>query len=121
MNANSQKAEFKTIDEYISTFPKETQDILQKVREIFKDQITNATEGISYQIPTIFVNGKYFLYFAGYEKYIAIYPIHPDQFPFAKKLEEYQSGKATLKFPLDQEMPYDLVEKIVKCKVESQK
>ena len=81
--------------------------------------IPNATEGISYQIPAFFIDGKYFIYFAGYSKHVAIYPIHPDQFSFAKELEKYQSGKATLKFPLEEEIPYELIRKIVKYKLDS--
>ena len=52
------KKQFKTMDEYIGTFPKKVQDILEKLRQIASNSALQAEEAISYQIPTFKLNGN---------------------------------------------------------------
>lgn len=40
--------QFKDIDEYISTFPKDVQDILQRIRQMIQKAAPEATETIGY-------------------------------------------------------------------------
>ena len=52
------KEKFKTIDEYIATFPKSIQKILEELRQVTRDSAPTAEEAISYQMPTFKLNGN---------------------------------------------------------------
>ena len=107
------KKQFKTIDAYIQTFPKDVQAILQKVRQTIQKAAPDAVETISYQMPTFKLNGKGLVYFAAYEKHIGFYPIPSGMKAFEKQLAPYKQGKGSAQFPIDQPIPYDLVRRIV--------
>ena len=107
----------KTIDEYIAGFPKEVQEILEKIRMTIRKAAPDAEETISYLIPTFTLKGKYLIYFAGYKKHIGVYPVPAGDAELNEKLSVYQTGKGTLQFPLDKPIPLDLITKIVKLRV----
>jgi uncharacterized protein YdhG (YjbR/CyaY superfamily) len=102
-----------TIDEYISTFPKDIQSSLIKVRQTIHKVAPEARETISYGLPTFSLNGKYLVYFAGWKHHISLYPIPIGDNTLQKELSPYMSGRGTLQFPLDKPIPYDLVKKAV--------
>jgi uncharacterized protein YdhG (YjbR/CyaY superfamily) len=113
----STKARFKSMDEYIATFPDETQKILKEVRATIKAAAPEAGETISYGIPTFTLNGKYLIYFAGWKNHISIYPIPTGTEAFNKQVSQYVEGKGTLKFPMDKPLPLKLITKIVRLRV----
>jgi uncharacterized protein YdhG (YjbR/CyaY superfamily) len=110
-----------TIDEYISTFPDNVQDTLQKIRQTIARIASDATEAISYGIPTFMQNGKYVVYFAGWKHHISLYPIPRGDDALGKELAPYVTGKGTVQFPMNQPIPYDLVERMVRRLVQSNK
>lgn len=99
------------IDEYIAAFPKDVQEILQKVRVTIAKTVPDAQEAIKYAIPTFVLNENNLVHFAGYKSHIGVYPA-PHALP--KTLAKYQTGKGTLQFPLDEPIPYDAIAKVVK-------
>jgi len=109
------KKQFKTIDEYIETFPKGIQSILKGVRQTIKEAAPEAEEAISYQIPTFKLKGNYLVYFAAFKKHIGLYPPSPKA--FRKEVSPYEGPKGNLKFPIDKPIPLDLVKRIVKYRV----
>lgn len=110
------KKQFETIDEYIATFPKNVQEILQKLRQTIKDSAPNAKETISYQIPTFKLNGN-LVNFAAYENHIGFYPTPSALKEFKKELSQYDIGKGTIKLPIDEPIPIDLIKRLVKFRV----
>ena len=102
----------KDIDEYIAGFPKDVQKILSKIRSTIKKAAPKAEEAISYQIPTFRLNGN-LIHFAAYKNHIGLYPAPRAVEKFKKELARYGAGKGTLRFPLDEPIPYDLITKIV--------
>lgn len=113
----SKKASFSSIDEYIATFPKDIQKILEELRSTIKAAAPEVGEKISYGIPTFTLNDKYLIYFAGWKNHISIYPIPTGSAAFNKEVSKYAEGKGTLKFPIDKPLPLKLITKIVKLKV----
>ena len=111
------KVGFSSIDEYIATFPKDTQKILETLRGTIKAAAPKAEEKISYQMPTFTLNGKYLVYFAGWKTHIAFYGAPRGNAEFKEDLSAYETGQGTLKFPLDKPMPLKLISKIVKFRV----
>ena len=112
----TKKLEFKTIDEYIATFPMDVQRKLDEMRATIKETAPEATEKISYQMPTFYLNGN-LVYFAAFKNHIGFYPIPTGIEKFKKELSVYKTTKGAVQFPLDQPLPLDLVRKIVKFRV----
>lgn len=106
------KKKYQDIDEYIADYPKDVQKILNKIRATIKKAAPKAEEAISYQIPTFNFHG-YLIYFAAYKNHIGVYPAPRGVEKFKKDLARYGAGKGTLRFPLDEPIPYDLITKIV--------
>ncbi|RAV20852.1 iron chaperone [Paenibacillus contaminans] len=104
---------FASIDEYIAQFSQEIQEILQSVRKVIKDSAPEATEKISYQMPTFALHGN-LVHFAGYKNHIGFYPAPSGIEAFKKELSVYKGAKGSVQFPLDKPMPYDLISRIVK-------
>ena len=90
-----------SIDEYISTFPEATQEILQELRRHVLAALPDAEERISYQIPTFAVDGQYVIYIAGWKNHVSIYPIPGGDEELDADLEPYLSGQGTIKLPLE--------------------
>lgn len=108
---------FETIDEYIKTFPKDVQVVLEKMRKTILKAAPGAVEVISYGMPAFKYNKKNLVYFAAWKSHIGFYAMPSGNVAFKKELSVYQNAKGSVKFPLDQPIPYDLVEKIVKFRV----
>lgn len=102
-----------TVDDYINQFPKHVQGILQKIRSVVKYHASDAIESISYGMPAYKLNGKPLIYFAGYLNHIGFYATPTGHDAFKTDLSAYKQGKGSVQFPLDKEVPYDLIEKIV--------
>ena len=111
------KGNFKNVDDYIRSFPEDTQLLLSKVRASIKENAPEAAESISYQMPAYKLNGKPLVYFAGYEKHIGFYATPTGHEQFAKELAKYKQGKGSVQFPLDKPVPYNLIARIVKFRV----
>jgi uncharacterized protein YdhG (YjbR/CyaY superfamily) len=114
-NLDSKK--YKTIDEYIATFPAEVQVILQKIRSIIHAAAPEAEEVISYSMPAFKQNGI-LVYFAAFKDHIGFFPTASGVAAFQKELAVYDTSKGTVRFPLDKPIPYALVTKIVKFRVQ---
>ncbi|PZG40389.1 hypothetical protein C1910_01630 [Listeria ivanovii] len=106
------KLEFSTIDEYIVGTPPETQPILQKIRETIQAAAPEATEKISYQMPTFYFEGN-LVHFALAKKHFGFYPASSGIAAFEPELGEYKHSKGAVQFPIDQPVPYDLIAKMV--------
>src|SRR5574338_618709 len=105
-----------TIDEYIAGFPPDVQEILQKIRKTIHEAAPQATEKISYQMPTFYLKGN-LVHFAGFKEHVGFYPVPTGIEKFKKELSVYKQGKGSVQFPLDQPMRYDLIARIVKFRV----
>jgi uncharacterized protein YdhG (YjbR/CyaY superfamily) len=106
----------KDIDDYISKFPADVQAILQKVRETIRHAAPEAKETISYMMPAFKQHGI-LVYFAAWEKHIGMYPPISGNKTLEKAIARYAGPKGNLQFPLDEPIPYDLMERIVKLRV----
>lgn len=115
MESNSTVPE--TIDEYIANFPHDIQEILEKIRTVIKTAAPDATEKISYQMPTFFLNGN-LVHFAVFKKHIGLYPTPSGITEFNDQLSAYVKAKGSVQFPLDQPIPYDLIGKITAFRAE---
>lgn len=110
------RAKPETIDQYIASFPPEVQAILEKIRSTIGNAAPGAQETISYNMPAFTLNGV-LVYFAAFKKHIGLYPPVRGDERLQKAISIYAGEKGNLKFPLDQPIPYPLIERIVKLRV----
>ena len=105
------------VDKYISSFPADIQQILNKIRKIIREEAPDAIESVTYKMPAYKTNGRPLIYFAGFSKHIGLYATPSAHTSFSDELSEYKHGKGSVQFPIDQPIPYDLIRSIVKFKV----
>jgi uncharacterized protein YdhG (YjbR/CyaY superfamily) len=103
------------MDEYIASFSPEVRAILEKIRSTIRNAAPNAQETISYKIPAFRLNGI-LVYFAAFKKHIGLYPPVKGDARLEKAISTYAGEKGNLQFPLDQPIPYGLIERIVKLR-----
>ncbi|HET6899384.1 MAG TPA: DUF1801 domain-containing protein [Vicinamibacteria bacterium] len=109
------KTDFRSIDEYIATFPPDVQAILQRVRTAIQKAVPRAEEAISYQIPTFKLHGSYVVYFAGWKQHYSLYPASSRLVAaLEEELAPYEVNKGTIRFPLSTAVPVRLIGRIAK-------
>ncbi|MHB8963268.1 MAG: iron chaperone [Saccharofermentanales bacterium] len=108
---------YTTIDEYINQFPPDIQDKLNKLRQVIREAAPEAAEKISYAMPTFFYK-KNLVHFAAYTKHIGFYPTPSGTDKFKEELSRYKVSKGAIQFPVDEPLPYDLIARIVRFRVE---
>ncbi|MBI1933336.1 MAG: DUF1801 domain-containing protein [Ignavibacteriales bacterium] len=112
----AENIKFKNIDEYIETFPKNIQIILNEIRKVILLAAPNAEEKISYNMPTFFLN-RNLVHFAGYKNHVGFYPTPSGIVNFAEELKSYKTSKGAIQFPIDKPLPVKTITKIVKFRV----
>lgn len=111
-NANAPES----IDEYIALHPPKVQELLQKIRTAIRNTIPEAQEAIKYQNPTFILYGN-LVHFGAYKNHIGFYPAPSGINAFKMELAPYESGKGSVQFPIDQDLPIELIVKIVQFRV----
>ena len=105
------------IDEYIAGFPPETQKVLEEIRALIKSVAPDATETISYAIPTFDLDGHHLVHFAGFAKHVGFYPTPSGIAAFKEEIGPYKSAKGSVQFPLGEPMPMDLIRRMVEFRI----
>jgi uncharacterized protein YdhG (YjbR/CyaY superfamily) len=109
------KTNFKSVDEYIASQPETVRGVLERVRSTIRKAVPKADEMISYQIPTYKLYGERVLYFAGWKQHYSLYPAPANVVAaFKKDLKPYEINKGTIRFPLSQPVPVQLIGRIAK-------
>ena len=104
---------FVTVDEYIGSFPGEVGERLEIVRTIARDVVPGAAERISYGIPAVTSGGRDVVFFSGWKRHVAVYPVPAGDEALDRALAGYRAGKGTLQFRHDLPLPEDLVRRVV--------
>ena len=105
----------KDVDEYIAKAPKEVRGKLKELRTIIKSTAPKAEERISYGMPYYGYKGR-LVYFAFAKKHIGLYVPPPIIEEHKKELKNYETAKATVRFPLNKKLPLSLIKKLVKAR-----
>lgn len=111
-----EKKTISSIDDYILTFPENVQKLLQALRTVIKEAAPDATEKISYQMPTFELYGN-LVHFAAYKNHIGFYPTPSGIEKFKNEVAMYKCAKGSVQFQIDEPMPYKLITQIVKFRV----
>lgn len=105
------------INEYIAAFPENVQKLLEQIRSIIQKAAPEATEAISYAMPTFKLNGI-LVHFAAFQNHIGFYALPSGNEAFQKELSAYKTGKGSIQFPINEPLPEALITKIVKFRVQ---
>jgi len=113
------KVTFTNVDEYISAQPETTQLVLQLVRSTLRNVLPGAEEVISYKIPAYRLHGGIVLYFAAWKQHYSLYPAGERMVAALKdQLASYKVSKGTIRFPLSEQVPVNLIERIAQFRAE---
>jgi uncharacterized protein YdhG (YjbR/CyaY superfamily) len=109
---NQESKSLNNVESYIAGFPPEIQSILQNVRQIIREEVPEAEEKISYQMPTYhFIENL--VHFAAFKKHLGFYPTPSGIAAFEDELGGFKHAKGSVQFPFDRPIPYDLIRRIV--------
>jgi len=111
------RTDFKSVDDYLATMPESTRKVLDRVRAIIRKELPDADEVISYQIPTYKKDGVAVIYFAGWKEHFSLYPLGENVVEVIPEAAACRISKGTIRFPLKDEVPAQLVRKIVKLRI----
>ncbi len=103
-----------SVDNYIASAPENARPTLTKIRKLVAQLCPDAEETISYKLPA-FRQGRVFFYFAAFKNHIGIYPPVNGPASLIKQLQPYRGPKGNLQFQYEDEMPYDLIERVIKA------
>lgn len=106
-----------TIDDYIANFDEPVRTLLAALRATIREAAPDATEKISYQMPTFYLDGN-LVHFAAYKQHVGFYPAPSGIEQFADELKDYKTSKGAIRFPLGKPLPLDLVARIVRFRAE---
>lgn len=104
------------VDRYIAASEPAVRERLEAIRALVRSIAPAATEKMAYGIPT-FVLGGNLVHYAGFARHIGFYPTPSGTAAFRAELAPYEGGKGSIRFPLDQPLPLDLVRRIVEFRV----
>lgn len=110
------RGHFKTIDDYIDTFPEDVKAVLNQLRQTIREAAPEAQETISYRMPTFTLNGN-LVHFAAFKNHIGFYPTPAGIQAFKEELSRYKGAKGSVQFPLDEPLPVELIRRIVEHRV----
>lgn len=108
-----EKTTFRNVDEYLSQFEGVVREKLNQCRELILKTVPEADESLSYGMPAYKFQKKPLVYFAGYQKHIGFYATPNTHESFQKELSSYKQGKGSVQFPLDKDLPEDLIRQMI--------
>lgn len=104
---------FPTVDAYIASFDPSIQKKLKDIRHLVQTLVPEATEAMTYGVPTFKFKGKNLIHFAAFKQHIGIYPTPRVLEHFTAELAQYKTATGTVQFPFEQEIPFLLIKEMV--------
>jgi uncharacterized protein YdhG (YjbR/CyaY superfamily) len=106
----------RTVEDYLSGVPQEARGALEDLRKTIQTAVPEATESISYQMPTFRYRGRPLVGFAAFKNHCSFFPMSPKVLDAHKEeLASFQTSKGTIRFTADKPLPAALVTKLVKA------
>ena len=110
------------VDAYINSFEGKTKEYLKQLRLLIREVVPDTSELLNYNIAafTLIEGGKREeqIMIAGYKKHVGLYPHPTTMEKFDNELSEYKKGKGSIQFPLDKPLPKDLIQRMIKYRME---
>ncbi|SHI23580.1 Uncharacterized conserved protein YdhG, YjbR/CyaY-like superfamily, DUF1801 family [Sporobacter termitidis DSM 10068] len=111
---------YTTIDGYIAQYPPEVRERLQALRRTIGAAAPDASEKISWAMPTFYLNGN-LVHFAAFKSHIGFFPGAEGIEAFRDKMQEYSVSKGGVQFPFARPLPLELIAEIVRFRAAQNK
>ena len=108
-------ARFTTVADYLASFPPEVRDRLERIRAIALEEVPEGEDAIRYDIATVVARGRSVVHYAGWRHHVSLYPVPEGDDELAADLAPHVAGKGTLKLPLADPLPEDIVRRVVRA------
>ncbi len=104
---------FTSVEDYLDSLAPEVRSAVEAVRTTILAALPGGTDAISYNMPTVNVQGRRIVHYAGWKAHVSLYPAPEDDEELERDLAPYVAGRGTLKFPLGQPLPHELITRVV--------
>ena len=107
-----------SVEDYMAALPAERRVVLEELRQTIRAAAPEATETISYQMPTFKSHGQFLVSYAAFKKHYSLFPASEAVVEaLGDELTPYLAGKGTIRFPADKPIPIATVTKILKVRL----
>ena len=104
-----------TVDDYIAAADPGARETLTRLREIILAALPGSAEKIRYGMPAIAVSGTRWLHFAAWRRHVGLYPVPPLEPDLEERVGPYRTTTSTVRFPLAEPIPFDLVAEVARA------
>lgn len=102
-----------SVDDYVASYPPDVRAALSDIRRTVHEVVPGAGEAIRYGMPAITLDGTTLVYFAAWKRHIGFYDVPVLAEPLESEIAAHRTGRDTVRFPLGEPLPLDLVRRLV--------
>ena len=106
-----------TVDEYLAGVPDDKRVALERLRQQIRALVPDATEVMSYGLPTFKLDGRWFVAYGATKKQCSFYAGAAPLEALAGELASYRLWRGTINFTADEPLPAELVEKLIQARL----
>ena len=108
-----------TVDAYIAALEPQQRETLLRMREAIRIAVPDAEESFSYAMPCVQLGGKTIVWYAAWKRHYSLYPMGERLLgALGPEVAEYETSRGTIRFPATRAVPYELVTRLVRARVE---
>jgi uncharacterized protein YdhG (YjbR/CyaY superfamily) len=105
--------------EYFASLPEKSRKRLREVREVIRSSAPDASEGFSYRMPNVRLDGKVLVWYAAFKEHTSLFPMTDAiRRAHAAELKGLKTSRGTIQFSLEDPLPSRLVKRLIKARVE---
>lgn len=107
------------VDKYLSEIIPSERRVLEHIRSVVRLTVPEATEAISYGLPTFRYYGKNLLHFGAFKDHLSLFPTGDSNLGKVKGLDKFKASKGTLQFTVENQIPDDVIREIIAIRVKT--
>jgi len=108
----------KDVDAYIAALPPDRRKVMERLRKVMTEAAPEADEGISYKMPALRMNGRFFMSYDAFKDHYSVFPMtYTMNLELGDEIAPHAKGKGTLQFKASEPLPEDLIRRIVQIRV----
>lgn len=104
----------KNVSGYIAAANPKARSLLRALRTTIRTAVPQAVEKLSYGMPYYSYRGR-LMYFAAFRDHVSVFVMGVARKKYARELKRWQTGKATLRFPIGKPLPLGLIAKLARA------
>jgi uncharacterized protein YdhG (YjbR/CyaY superfamily) len=107
------------VDQFLAGLSESDRNVLQELRQTIRAVTPEASERIGYGVPAFYYKGKPLVSYGAGKSHCALYVQSPAVIDAHRDdLEGFDTAKGTIRFQSDRPLPAELVEKLVRARME---